>query len=49
MMDTLIHLFPGIGSFFIDDPVVAFSRIALIIFGMVLAYCQQTPVQQKSF
>jgi oxaloacetate decarboxylase beta subunit len=38
MMDTLIHLFPGIGSFFIDDPVVAFSRIALIIFGMVLAY-----------
>ena len=37
-MDQLIHLFPGIGSFFIDDPLVAFSRIVLIIFGMVLAY-----------
>jgi len=37
-MDQLIHLFPGIGSFFIDDPVVAFSRIVLIVFGMVLAY-----------
>ena len=37
-MDQLIHLFPGIGSFFIDEPVVAVSRIALIIFGAVLAY-----------
>jgi Na+-transporting malonate decarboxylase carboxybiotin decarboxylase subunit len=37
-MDQLIHLFPGIGSFFIDDPLVAFSRIVLIVFGMVLAY-----------
>ena len=37
-MDMLIHLFPGIGSFFIDEPIVAFSRIALIVFGIVLAY-----------
>lgn len=37
-MDKLIHLFPGLGSFFIDEPLVAVSRIVLIIFGMVLAY-----------
>jgi len=37
-VDMLIHLFPGIGSFFIDEPIVAFSRIALIVFGIVLAY-----------
>lgn len=37
-MDQLIHLFPGLGSFFIDEPIIAFSRLALIIFGGVLAY-----------
>lgn len=37
-MEQLIHLFPGIGSFFIDEPLVAFSRMVLIIFGGVLAY-----------
>lgn len=37
-MDQLIHLFPGIGSFFVDEPIVAISRIVLIIFGGVLAY-----------
>jgi len=37
-MEQLIHLFPGIGSFFIDEPLVAFSRLVLIIFGGVLAY-----------
>lgn len=37
-MDQLIHLFPGIGSFFVDEPIVAVCRIVLIIFGMVLAY-----------
>lgn len=37
-MEQLIHLFPGIGSFFIDEPVVAVSRLVLIIFGAVLAY-----------
>jgi oxaloacetate decarboxylase beta subunit len=37
-MDQFIHLFPGIGSFFVDQPVIAVSRVGLIIFGMVLAY-----------
>jgi len=37
-MEQLIHLFPGLGSFFIDEPIIAFSRLALIIFGGVLAY-----------
>lgn len=37
-MDQLIHLFPGIGSLFVDTPMIAASRIGLIIFGMVLAY-----------
>ena len=37
-MDQLIHLFPGIGSFFVDEPIVAVTRIVLIIFGIVLAY-----------
>jgi oxaloacetate decarboxylase beta subunit len=37
-MEHLIHLFPGIGSFFVDEPLVAVSRVVLIVFGMVLAY-----------
>lgn len=37
-MEQLIHLFPGVGSFFIDEPVVALSRLVLIVFGCVLAY-----------
>jgi oxaloacetate decarboxylase beta subunit len=37
-MDQFIHLFPGIGSFFVDQPIIAVSRVGLIIFGMVLAY-----------
>lgn len=37
-MDHLIHLFPGIGSFFIDEPLIAIMRIGLIVFGMILAY-----------
>lgn len=37
-MEQLIHLFPGIGSFFVDTPLIAASRIGLIIFGMLLAY-----------
>jgi carboxybiotin decarboxylase len=37
-MEQLIHLFPGIGSFFIDEPIVALSRVVLILFGSVLAY-----------
>lgn len=34
----LITMFPGIGSLFADDPVIAISRVVLIIFGFVLAY-----------
>lgn len=34
----LITMFPGIGSLFADDPVIAIARIVLIIFGFVLAY-----------
>ena len=37
-MEQLIHLFPGIGSFLVDDPLVAITRLALIAFGGVLAY-----------
>jgi carboxybiotin decarboxylase len=37
-MDQLIHLFPGIGSFFVDHPTVSATRLGLIVFGMVLAY-----------
>lgn len=34
----LITMFPGIGSLFADDPVIAVSRVVLILFGLVLAY-----------
>ena len=39
-MDTNIvaTLFPGIASLFVQDPVIAGARIALIIFGFFLAY-----------
>ena len=37
-MDILIQLFPGISSLFIQDPIIAVGRIALIFLGMVLAY-----------
>jgi Na+-transporting malonate decarboxylase carboxybiotin decarboxylase subunit len=37
-MDQLIRLFPGIGSFIIDEPIVSISRIVLMVFGLVLAY-----------
>jgi Na+-transporting malonate decarboxylase carboxybiotin decarboxylase subunit len=38
MMNQLIHLFPGVGSFFIEEPLIAVSRLVLIVFGAVLAY-----------
>lgn len=38
MTDALIQLFPGIGSFFTDDPIIAISRVVLIIVGFILAY-----------
>lgn len=37
-MDQFIRLFPGVGSFLVDEPIVAVTRLVLIIFGMVLAY-----------
>lgn len=38
MADLLLHLFPGIGSFFIQEPAIVIARIVLIILGLVLAY-----------
>ncbi len=37
-MDWLLNLFPGIGTFFVQEPIVAVARIFLIILGFVLAY-----------
>lgn len=37
-MEHLAELFPGVASFFIQSPVIACTRLALIVFGMVLAY-----------
>jgi oxaloacetate decarboxylase beta subunit len=38
MLDMVVQLFPGIGSFFVQDSTIAFTRIGLIILGFVLAY-----------
>ncbi|WP_128294185.1 Na+-transporting malonate decarboxylase, carboxybiotin decarboxylase subunit [Afifella aestuarii] len=38
MLHQLLSIFPGIGTLFIQDPVIAFSRIGLIILGFTLAY-----------
>ncbi len=38
MQEILIQLFPGIGSFFIQEPTIAIARIVLIICGFILAY-----------
>lgn len=38
MAETLSNLFPGIGTLFVVDPLTAFTRIALIIFGIALCY-----------
>lgn len=37
-MELLMTLFPGIGTFFFQDPVVAIARLFLIAFGFFLAY-----------
>jgi len=37
-MDTLIHLFPGIGTLFVQAPVISLTRLALMAFGFFLAY-----------
>ncbi len=37
-MDILIQMFPGISSFFLEDPLVAAMRVGLIVLGFVLCY-----------
>ncbi len=37
-MTELAQMFPGISSLFYQEPLIAFFRIGLIIFGIVLAY-----------
>ncbi|MDY3973205.1 Na+-transporting malonate decarboxylase, carboxybiotin decarboxylase subunit [uncultured Veillonella sp.] len=36
--NILFQLFPGIASLLVQDPTIAFARVALIIFGFILAY-----------
>lgn len=38
MADLFLQLFPGIGTFFAQDPATAIARIVLILFGAFLAY-----------
>ena len=38
MLEQLLAIFPGIGTLFVQDPVIAISRLALIVLGFVLAY-----------
>lgn len=37
-MEQIIKIFPGISSLFYQAPFMAFSRLGLIIFGIILAY-----------
>jgi len=37
-MEHLIHLFPGIGTLFVQAPSIAIARVALMGFGLFLAY-----------
>lgn len=34
-MEFFMQLFPGIGTFFAVEPVIAVARIVLIVFGFV--------------
>jgi len=38
LLNIITQLFPGISTFFIQEPIIAFSRLGLIIFGFVIAY-----------
>jgi len=38
MLDTIIQLFPGIGTLFIDEPIISIARIFLMGLGFLLAY-----------
>jgi len=37
-MNELIQMFPGISTLFFQEPLIAFFRISLILFGIVLTY-----------
>lgn len=38
MLDTVVQLFPGVGSLFVQDSTIVIARICLIAFGFVIAY-----------
>ncbi len=38
MLEIVTRLFPGISTLFTQEPIIAFSRIGLIIFGFIIAY-----------
>jgi len=38
MLDTMIQLFPGVSTLFIQDPLISCTRIVLMVFGFILAY-----------
>ncbi|MTI16846.1 Na+-transporting malonate decarboxylase, carboxybiotin decarboxylase subunit [Rhodobacteraceae bacterium RKSG542] len=38
MLDQLFAVFPGIGTMFVQDPIIAFSRVGLMAVGFLLAY-----------
>jgi len=38
MLETLIQLFPGISTLFTEEPVIAVTRVVLIVLGFFLAY-----------
>ena len=38
MRDTVIQLFPRVGSLFVQDSTIAVARVCLIIFGFLIAY-----------
>jgi oxaloacetate decarboxylase beta subunit len=37
-MEQIIQIFPGIASLFMQSPLIALTRLGLIVFGVVLAY-----------
>lgn len=38
MLETLFNIFPGIGTLFIQDPLISFARLGFIGLGFLLAY-----------
>jgi len=37
MLEQLTYMFPGIGTMFVQEPVIAFSRLGMMVLGFVLA------------